>query len=139
MSEKTAVNPAALSALSANLSNIGQTEIGTNSTSTASCASGTSTKVSDITLAAGTWIIVANAAWGGTSGTGYRQISIGDNATDPARAVSAVVMPINGKQCNQQVVRIVTLSASTSIGVYCLQNSGSTITCYPYVYAVRIK
>ena len=127
--------------LSANMGNhikltLGKIETGDKNTSTVSVPTSTPTLCSSISLAAGTWIVVACADWQANA-DGYRQITFA-SGINPGRNMASTIQGISGKEAYQQVVRIIYTEGET-LNVYALQNSGNTINVYPYLYAVRIS
>ena len=110
---------------------------GTNITGSVSVPSGTSTKVSEITLTPGTWLLVCNGNWS-TNATGARQISI-QNAINTGREASATTCGLANKEVNQQYFTIQPISSNTTIELYAYQNSGSNITIYPAMRATKIS
>lgn len=116
---------------------LGEIINGTNTSGNVSIPSGTAKEFSSLTLSTGVWIVVACADWA-ANGAGYRQIATSD-ITNPNRSTATTTVGINGKEAYQQLTLIRTISGSSSnIIFYGLQNSGSTLAIYPYVYAVRI-
>lgn len=116
---------------------LGEIVYGTNTSSNVSIPSSTATEFSSLTLTTGVWIVVACADWA-ANGSGYRQIATGTK-TNPNRPTATTTAGISSKEAYQQLTMIKPITgASSTIVFYGLQNSGSTLTIYPYVYAVRV-
>lgn len=118
---------------------LGEIVYGTNTSGNVSIPSGTATEFSSLTLTAGVWLVVACGDWE-ANGTGYRQIATSD-ITNPNRSTATTTVGISasGKETYQQLTLIRQIAgASSTISFYGLQNSGSSLRIYPYVYATRI-
>lgn len=121
------------------INGIGTVVGGTNLGATVSVPNNTGTKISSITLTAGTWLVLANADWA-PNATGYRQIMFNANATNPARDRANTTVALGlGKDSYQQISIIVMPTSTTTYDIYGLQTSGGTLNCWPYTSAVRIK
>lgn len=111
----------------------------------ASVASGTLTKVREITLQPGRYLIQYTCQFQSNANGGYRQCGFSTNTTDidgggdgtwDSRAVASGVIT------QTWVTTVVDVSASdypNGRTFYCLarQNSGSTLTTYPRCYALK--
>lgn len=128
----------AIGTLNGNLSSLGTVIVGTNGASSVSVPNNTPTSVSTVTITKGTWLIIGAADWA-SNGTGYRQVSFGGDGTNPARQSTTTIDGISGKEAYQQVslVRTCTQSSET-LTMHALQNSGSSLSIYPYTMAVKI-
>lgn len=118
---------------------LGEIVYGTNTSGNVSVPSGTATEFSSLTLTAGVWLVVACGDWA-ANGTGYRQIATSD-ITNPNRSTATTTVGISasGKETYQQLTLIRQITgASSTISFYGLQDSGSSLRIYPYVYATRI-
>ena len=118
---------------------LGEIVYGTNTSGNVSIPSGTATEFSSLTLTAGVWLVVACGDWE-ANGTGYRQIATSD-ITNPNRSTATTTVGISasGKETYQQLTLIRQITgASSTISFYGLQDSGSSLRIYPYVYATRI-
>ena len=117
-------------------SNVGNVFSGTT-TGSVSVPNNTATVIGSITLTKGAWMIIACCDWAG-NGNGYRQIAI-SSAVDPARS-NAATTPSAGasKDTYQQFVKVLSTDGET-VNIYARQNSGSAITAYPYIYAIRLN
>lgn len=115
---------------------LGTKVFGSNTTTSISVPNNTVTEVSRVTLTKGSWIIVGCGNWNSNS-SGYRQMAFGSGAS-PARALATTTNAISGKDMYQQVTRHVSVSSSETIVLYALQNSGSAITIYPSLWAVKV-
>lgn len=118
---------------------LGEIVYGTNTSGNVSIPSGTATEFSSLTLTAGVWLVVACGDWA-ANGTGYRQIATSD-IVNPNRSTATTTVGISasGKETYQQLTLIRQITgASSTISFYGLQDSGSSLRIYPYVYATRI-
>lgn len=118
---------------------LGEIVYGTNTSGNVSVPSGTATEFSSLTLTAGVWLVVACGDWA-ANGTGYRQIATSD-ITNPNRSTATTTVGISasGKETYQQLTLIRQITgASSTISFYGLQDSGSSLRIFPYVYATRI-
>ena len=119
------------------ISNVGTIQNGSNQNATVSVPNETATLATAITLSKGTWLIVACADWA-SNANGYRQIAMA-TGKNPGRHLAVTTPSAGGdKETYQQLSRIVEISVETTISIYAMQNSGSSLSVYPYSYAVRI-
>ena len=88
----------------------------------------------DTVLEAGTWVILRGCNFS-TSGSGYRWV--GRDATD-ARMNRTTASAISGAEMFLQHLEIAVLSESTTVKTWVYQNSGSGLTIYPYLHAIKI-
>lgn len=133
------VSEGGLNSLGNKIANIGGIYYGDKNSGSVSVSNSTTTVVSTISLPAGVHLLVACIDWE-ANGNGYRQIATKSNS-NPARneAVTTLPMSATNKQTYQQLIEIISLNSASSIDVYGYQTSGSALSAYPYVYAVRIK
>lgn len=101
-----------------------------------SCASGTWTQISSVTLGAGKWLVNYGGAFAANN-TGYRRIHIGTSSgagrwSPTQNAVSG------GDQTRMNAVGIQQPASATTYHLYAWQNSGSTLGFYGFIQAVRI-
>lgn len=96
-----------------------------NLSSSTTIATGTNKAVVSITLAAGTWIIVARARFSANA-TGYRHINISTTSADSGAHVQ--VPAVSGAVTQLALTRIVTHTANTTYYLNAYQNSGSSLT-----------
>lgn len=92
------------------------------------------TEVLSATIPAGTWLVVYGASFA-TNSSGYRSLY---NSYDSTGRKSPSVAAASGEQTRMNATTVVTYSAPTVFKVYARQNSGSTLECYPYYYAISI-
>lgn len=125
-------------ALNSNLSSLGTVIVGTNSTGSVSVPNNTPTSVSTVTITKGVWLIIGSADWA-SNGTGYRQVSFGGDGTNPGRFNTSTANGISGKEAYQQISFVKTCTQSSeTLTMHALQNSGSSLSVYPYAIAVKI-
>ena len=121
----------------AEIARIGTIVVGTFSSSV-SCQNETATQIGTISLSKGQWIIVACADWQSNS-NGTRQISR-SSGVNPSPRLAVTTNPASGsKETYQQIVNIDNITVETTIAFYGYQSSGSTISVYPYIYAIMIN
>lgn len=113
------------------------TNIGTlyEKNSTVSCTTATSVKAYDVSLPAGTYIIVANAQWP-VSSTALTIATIYDETNKGTLAITRGTMNAGG---GDTVARILSLSETTSISLRLYHAQGATQTAAYRFGAVRIK
>ena len=106
----------------------------------ASVASGTWTKLQSMTMAAGTYLVVFSVTWQADA-TGYRQFAALKNQTatpSPGRlAITNAGTATQGQGANASM--LFTCAEGDTIDLWARQNSGSALTAYPYIEAVKLK
>lgn len=115
---------------------IGTRVYGSNTTTSVSVANNTAVTLSTMSLSKGTWLIVGCVNWN-TNNSGYRQIAF-SNGESPGRALATTIGAISGKDMYQQVTHSAVVSSSETITLYARQNSGSAITAYPSLWAIKV-
>lgn len=103
-----------------------------DSPSSVSVSNDTVTDLATITITAGLWLIIAGTGWS-ASAAGWRMIDISGE-----RDKKSMVAPVTGDQTTQQVSFFRKTTTSTTITLKGRQTSGSTLTAYPYIKAVKI-
>ena len=104
-----------------------------------SCANETNTEIGSITLNKGIYILVACCDWGSNS-SGYRQVGVSTNINGARNDISTT-MACNGtnKETYVQFIKVLNIETdNTTTKVYGAQNSGGTLSAFPYIYAVRL-
>ena len=109
---------------------------------TVSTASGTIVSAGSVDLEAGTYAIQYTVAFA-SNATGYRAISLNSTATPSDIAAlgyrfAASSNALNGLQTFVTMTVLDKLSSSTTRYFHVLQNSGSTLNCYPRVFIVKL-
>lgn len=107
--------------------------------STASTTSGTYKAVLSKTLKAGTWLLIANAYFQGSSSGGYCCVNI--STTSGATAYTghnATFVQQDTAWCNLQVSTPVSHTSDTTYYVNAGQNSGSTVSVTGALYCIRL-
>lgn len=107
----------------------------TDNTGTISVPSGVRTKISEITLSAGTYLIVRGLDWA-QNATGRRCLCRLDGS---ARHYYVSQNAVNGDDTIQQFVDIESFTSSTKVAIWGVQTSGAALTAYPYWDIVRLK
>lgn len=106
----------------------------------ASVASGTWTKLQSMTMAAGAYLVVFGVTWQ-ASATGYRQFAALKNQTatpNPGRlAITNAGTATQGQGANASM--LFTCAEGDTIDLWARQSSGSALTAYPYIEAVKLK
>ena len=131
----------ALSTMNGSLANIGETE-SAYLASTASIPSGTATGVASITLSPGTWVVVGKVTYQGGTANTYRLVMLG--TSDGGNQYGWVqFLGISGYNCSAVNVRIITLTAQTTVHLSAQHNAGSAVNVAggsnnTFVQAVRI-
>lgn len=124
---------AGVSELNSNIVNIGTQT--TDQTGTVSVPSGVRTKVAEKTLPAGKYIVVRGIDWG-QNATGRRTINRADSS---ARHNYVTQMAVTGDDTVVQMITTESFDTDTTLEIWGLQDSGSSLTAYPYWYIMRIK
>lgn len=104
-----------------------------------SCPNETITEIGSITLNKGVYVLVACCDWGSNS-SGYRQVGVSTNINGARNDISTT-MACNGtnKETYVQFIKVLNIETdNTTTKVYGAQNSGSTLSAFPYIYAVRL-
>ena len=95
------------------------------------------TKVLEITLTKGKYIIIASAAWL-SNATGYRAITTESSVTGSVNR-SSIVNAVNGTETRNQFSFIIEVTSSSyTLELKAFQNRGSATTCYPHLTAIRV-
>lgn len=125
----TAANQTKLNAIGGVTSNKPSSEV--------SPASGTYTKITSISLSAGTYLIYGMIQYANNA-NGYRAIGIG--TTLNADSLITRQLPVSGSATNIFGIKIVTLSSTTTINLVAYQNSGSALrtTTASNISAIRL-
>lgn len=99
----------------------------------------TATKITSITLPAGTWLITGTVLFY-TNSTGYRNVKISTTSADTSVSAyySACVPAVSGTSTVVSRALIVQLSASTEYFLNSYQNSGGSLSVDGHIRAVRI-
>jgi len=104
--------------------------------------SGSGAAVNSITLAKGTWIVFGTVEFA-SNASGRRQANIstssGGFGDSVRRETGAQCAPMSGSTTNLQVQAIVSPSSSTTYYLNAYQSSGSSLTTYGFLRALRIK
>lgn len=102
-------------------------------------ANNTATKLGEITLSAGKWLLIGVCGWDSNS-TGMRRFSLSDsNSLTQHRLNSTMAVPVSGFNQNMPpVVEAFTITAQKTYYMYGFQNSGSTLTAYPAITAIKL-
>lgn len=101
--------------------------------------SGRNTKLGEITLSAGKWLLIGVCGWDSNS-TGIRRLSLSDtNDLTQHRLNSTMAVPVSGVNFNMPpVVEAFTITAQKTYYMYGYQNSGSTLTAYPAITTIKL-
>lgn len=115
--------------------------ISNDAASSVSVANNAWTEVASITLDKGTYIITGYCQFA-SSATGVRRILISTTSAGTTMFTRGAVSSgnaSNGVPSDETCVVLVELSASTTLYMNAYQNSGSSLTAYPSLSAMRIK
>lgn len=120
------------------VSNIGILKNGTISGSVA-CANDTVTEVGSVVLDIGVHLLVGGVNWAANA-TGFRQAAFADGL-NPGRTTASTISACSGsKQAFVQVVQLINVTvANTTVKLYGWQNSGSSLTAYPYITTIKLN
>ena len=94
------------------------------------------TKVLEITLTKGKYIIIASAAWL-SNATGYRAITTESSITSTVNR-SSIVNAVNGTETRNQFSFIIEVISSYTLELKAFHNRGSDLDCYPHLTAIRV-
>lgn len=111
-----------------------------SSPSGSSLVSGSYVSKANITLSAGTWVVTFGCGFS-TNSTGFRKIVLSDtqnNSTNYQRGSNASVNATSGDYTFMGNTAVIVLKTNTTLYLNCYQNSGSSLTAYPYIKAVKI-
>lgn len=97
--------------------------------------SGVRTKITELTLSSGVYVIVRGLDWA-QNATGRRTINRADSA---ARNMYVTQAAVSGDDTVMQMVTTEVLDSTTTIEIWGFQDSGANLTAYPYWYIVRLK
>ena len=104
-------------------------------------ATSTGKSIGSVSLAAGTWIVVGTA-WFAANATGRRYVKLSPTSGDIGTGQAFAALSPSGFSSGNPattVVRVVELSATTSIHLNVWQNSGGNLNAAGYIAALRIK
>lgn len=103
-------------------------------------ASGSYVSIAKVTLPAGTWVVTFGCAFS-TNSTGYRKLVLSATQNSPTnyqRGSNASVNAVSGEYTFMGTTAVIVLTTNTTLYLNAYQNSGSSLTAYPYINAVKI-
>lgn len=100
--------------------------------------SNTFTQIQSMSLSAGLWLVMAGTSFTNNS-SGWRQIGLTATNSISVDRTSPLEAAATGTGNSMQIVRVFDLTSSGTVYVWARQNSGSSLTCYPYIQAVRLR
>lgn len=100
--------------------------------------SNTFTQIQTMNLSAGLWLVMAGTSFTNNS-SGWRQIGVTSTNSISVDRTSPLYAAANGTGNALQIVRVFELTSSGTIYLWARQNSGSSLTCYPYIQAIRLR
>ena len=103
-----------------------------------SIASGTWTKVYEVTLAKGLWLIDYAATFPSNS-TGYRGIAFAPSSSWSPTRDCIRIPAVSGAYTQPSGARIIELNASAGMAIWAYQDSGSAQSVGPYIRYVRLR
>lgn len=104
-----------------------------------SVTSGSWQLLQSMNVAAGLYLFNYGASWSGNA-TGYREIGANaDTANAPAGRLVLVSQGTSGQGTSMNGVRVWRFSSAGTFCVWGNQNSGSSLTAYPWIEAVKLK
>lgn len=95
------------------------------------------TQIQTMNLDAGVWLIFAGASMQQNT-TGFRQIGLTNAPTISADRLSPMAVPTSGGTV-MSTTRVFLLSTAGTIYLWARQNSGSTLSMWPFMQAVRLR
>lgn len=98
----------------------------------------TFTQIQTMAVSAGVWLIIAGTSFT-TNTSGYRQIGVTTTNSITNDRLSPVFAAVNGTGNSVQMMRVFELSSAGTIYLWARQTSGSSLNCYPYIQAIRLK
>lgn len=120
---------------------IPQGTIVTSAPAAVNVATSTNTTLGNITLAAGTWIVVLSTTFASNS-TGRRVVYFTNSSSTSSvgitQSASLALSPADGAMSKYSSMDIVSPTAQTTYYCRVWQNSGSSLSCQCYIRAVRI-
>lgn len=93
------------------------------------------TQIATLSVGGGTWWIRGIGNW--TGGSGYRMIMF-ENSTSPTRGLANTTPGTSATATTHELTRVVNYSSSATVTLYAWQNSGSALSVWPKIEAVRI-
>lgn len=124
------------------LYSVGYIETGIYSSTSDSVGTSSWSFADTINLGDGIWIITFGCSFQENSnGLRYIALTSTDSSSVSMTRQDIRVAPVSGGQTTAHATRIVKLSSNggaTSLYLYVYQNSGSTLTVYPYIKAIKI-
>ena len=110
-----------------------------NSLDNVNVANNTDTKLGEVTLSAGKWLLIGVCAWD-ENATGTRRLSLQDtDSLGQHRLRSSTCVPVSGVNTTMPpIVEVVIHSAQKTYYLYGKQNSGGTLTAYPGITTVKL-
>lgn len=94
------------------------------------------TQIATLSVGGGTWWIRGVGNWG-SSGSGYRMIMF-EGTTSPTRGLANTTPGTSATATTHELTRVVNYSSSATVTLYAWQNSGSALSVWPKIEAVRI-
>lgn len=96
------------------------------------------TQLQTISLDAGVWLIMAGASFTSNS-SGFRQLGLTSTNSITVDRTSPLYAASSGAGVSIALDRAFYLSSAGTVYLWARQNSGSTLTCYPYIQAIRLR
>ena len=110
-----------------------------NTTSVSSGSSYTGVSASDISLTAGRYAVFASVSWASNT-SGVRGISIGTtSSTYDLASASQTAVSLSGWTTKQTTSTFLNLTSNTTVRLWLLQSSGSSLSATWNFYAIRIR
>jgi len=108
------------------------------STNATNVASNSWTKILTTSFPAGLYLIEFYAAFD-SNASGYRGIGYGAADSYTSNRTSLLSPPVSGNQTRMTGIRLLSVSATTSMAIWVFQSSGSTLAVYPAIRYIKLR
>ena len=131
---------AVVSALTGLYGEVGEYIVTDTTTSSVSMATSTYANFGSLTLSPGVWLVVYGGEFS-VNGTGYRWINLTPDSSSPASGTrwTSSIDGNSSRTVNIIKSRPMMVNETTTYYLFGWQNSGSTLTGYPILCAIKIK
>jgi len=108
------------------------------STNATNVASNSWTKILTTSFPAGLYLIEFYASFDANA-SGYRGMGYGAADSYTSNRTSLLAAPVSGNQTRMTGIRLLSVSATTSMAIWVFQNSGSTLAVYPAIRYIKLR
>lgn len=95
------------------------------------------TQLQTMALDAGVWLVLGGTSWANNA-TGFRQITLTNTNSAAADRTAPMHAATNGGSVIQ-VVRVFYMASAGTVYLWAKQNSGSTLTAWPYIQSIKLR